>query len=763
MKVVPSIANALDYVGRVRVALIVAFLAGAVLVLPDQMLEIYIIYAQALIGVAAARATGQTAFASADFPLVQQFALGILGTVLLSTAIWICTLRLLLVSRGSASENLLRPIPRHEFTATLVSVLPILALILGFQSAVSALGNDGGQTINLGAEQLWLNATSVVLVTLVALNSLVYFALLRHRALALVGALFSLPGFILICLVLLAFMALIAWQPVVVPVWLGTLAIVAMFHTMLAYILTACASVTARHKIPVISVLVILGVLFAWRGWSDNHRVRYAFVDRAPPSLEESFIAWFKARRDREHFQSKGISYPIYFVAAEGGGLYAALHVANFMARMQDQCPGFAQHTFGISSVSGGSLGAAVFSALASEKAGNEAWRPCGPDHKQGAFQDFVRNYFSNDLLSPLAAASMFPDFLQRFVPVAFHRFDRARALETSFEQAWSSAKRADAASIPDSYSNPFAAPLGHIWDTSKSAPALFLNATSVTSGARVTLSHIHFDATPTTVHIGNPLKIYCSDGALKAVEVPVATAVSLSARFPWLTPAGWLERAPVAGRGLTDADCVSFAARLYLADGGYFENSGLESAIELVQRLRRVIAKHPETFGSGPGSAEITIIKVLAADKFAKRWWTGADDLTDRGPGDLATPMTAMLHTRQARTRAVDSRTAFNPSYYREGEYAEELLNKIGSDYPTLGHLSVLRGYYRKMLDGTFFLPLGWHLSSSTRQSIEGLTTPLDVVMRCLIRNDLDGAVTGPWESRTARCLPARSAAGGG
>ena len=44
--------------------------------------------------------------------------------------------------------------------------------------------------------------------------------------------------------------------------------------------------------------------------------------------------------------------------------MYAAYHPALSLARLTDQCPEFAHHLFGISSVSGGSLGAAVFAEL---------------------------------------------------------------------------------------------------------------------------------------------------------------------------------------------------------------------------------------------------------------------------------------------------------------------------------------------------------------------------------------------------------------
>ncbi|MFX7866411.1 hypothetical protein ABTK37_20655, partial [Acinetobacter baumannii] len=56
--------------------------------------------------------------------------------------------------------------------------------------------------------------------------------------------------------------------------------------------------------------------------------------------------------------------FPLYVVAAEGGGIYAATHAASFLAEIQDMCPGFSHHLFAISGVSGGSVGAAVFNAL---------------------------------------------------------------------------------------------------------------------------------------------------------------------------------------------------------------------------------------------------------------------------------------------------------------------------------------------------------------------------------------------------------------
>ena len=63
----------------------------------------------------------------------------------------------------------------------------------------------------------------------------------------------------------------------------------------------------------------------------------------------------------------------------------------------------------------------------------------------------------SRDYLSPIVAATLFPDFLQRFIPVAIPRFDRGQVLDTVLEAAWR--KR-----FPDK-PNPLAMPMMDLWD----------------------------------------------------------------------------------------------------------------------------------------------------------------------------------------------------------------------------------------------------------------------------------------------------------
>jgi hypothetical protein len=82
--------------------------------------------------------------------------------------------------------------------------------------------------------------------------------LVRRHVLKTIDALFSVRGFLLVCLLLLLFMASILFNPVPLPSMLGTLTLVALF---LATGLIACASATARYRIPIVSTLVLLGAV----------------------------------------------------------------------------------------------------------------------------------------------------------------------------------------------------------------------------------------------------------------------------------------------------------------------------------------------------------------------------------------------------------------------------------------------------------------------------------------------------------------------
>jgi hypothetical protein len=295
-----------------------------------------------------------------------------------------------------------------------------------------------------------------------------------------------------------------------------------------------------------LGILGGMAVLCSYFDLNDDHRFRTlpSTSDSRPPDLTTAFDAWLEKRQDR----SPGTKYPVFLISAQGGGLYAAYNTAVVLARLQDRCPAFAQHIFAVSSVSGGSLGAAVFAALSRSRAGNtrnpspcseldgEVPESAADDNKakRGSFEIATKRILEHDFLSPLIAGALFPDFLQQFVPFKVPVFDRARALEYAWEEAW----RAGTTESKDEQSL-FGSSFRQLWDPTKSSPALFLNTTVVETGGRMIIA---------------------------PVRLREQTAAPSS-----------IARAPFD---------ETVKVKIRLGDGGYFENSGVATAFDLYMNL---------------------------------------------------------------------------------------------------------------------------------------------------------------------------------
>ncbi len=303
---------------------------------------------------------------------------------------------------------------------------------------------------------------------------------------------------------------------------------------------------------PILSLILAMAFLWSWLDINDNHGVRLLpqkeAAITAPLDLEKAFGQWYDARADKQAYGT----YPVYIVAAQGGGLYAAYHAATVLGRLQDHCPGFAQHVFAISGVSGGSLGSSIFNSLVRMRKlkQSDGAQRCSLTSSSTNFTGLLDSLYLKDFLTPLAAATLFPDFIQRLVPVPIPVFDRARALENSFEAMGmyiSLVTKAD---------NPFRQRFSDTWTPGGVSPALLLNTTDVGTGRRYVIA---------------PFGLASANTLGADTDMRLSTAVALSARFPLLTPAGWLEKE---------------GKKIRLVDGGYFENSGVATAMDVMTAI---------------------------------------------------------------------------------------------------------------------------------------------------------------------------------
>ena len=361
---------------------------------------------------------------------------------------------------------------------------------------------------------------------------------------------------------------------------IGPVAIILLWAFTATMFLFPIAYLAHVTHMPLLLIFMLAAVTFAGFNLNDNHELRVAStVETAKgPKHTGSYYreeldlgSWLKDRQDLYQYDH----YPVFLVATEGGGIRAAYFTANVLAALQERCPAFAQHTLAISGVSGGSVGAAVFAALAADHARNVTSADCTmAGQKPGPLVHLARKALSRDLLSPLLGATLFPDALQRILPTAIERFDRARAIEYAVEDSWRRAsdgcKDCDPDRMAEDVSRLYAKT-----SPRKPVPHLFLNTTEVGTGRLVPFGTMHvrtlatpyldqaeIDSSPTGVQLRLLQDLMVDD------HVPLSTAALLSARFPYLTPAGRI--------GTTG----------HYVDGGYFENSGAWILSGVVQNL---------------------------------------------------------------------------------------------------------------------------------------------------------------------------------
>ena len=160
--------------------------------------------------------------------------------------------------------------------------------------------------------------------------------------------------------------------------------------------------------------------------------------------------------------------------------------------------------------------------------------------------------------------------------------------------------------------------------------------------------------------------------------SMPLSEMVLNSARFTYVSPSGTVRR--------RDGDQLP----IQLVDGGYFENSGATTLLDVITALRQT--------HSGPNLV-LRIIHIsndVTLEGFASNLTSRPrveDQCRDSSPrsyhlsGDAAAPINTLLSTREAR-----------------GAYAREVLERSLGEQDRLWHFRLCRSNYP--------IPLGWAIS---------------------------------------------------
>lgn len=320
--------------------------------------------------------------------------------------------------------------------------------------------------------------------------------------------------------------------------------------------------------------------------WFSLHVVRLA--PDAPGSagpadrreLGTVFAEWVRACAPNNDLPVRPV-----IIAVSGGASRAGLWAARVLLRVEEaEAAVLAAHPdanvptiFAVSSVSGGSLGAAGYMAL---RAGQPPADRCRLQRAVVQRDETALAWLGHDALGPPLAGMLMGDVPRALIGPLLQPFggprrggDRAEAIERGFEALWEDSLIE--ARDPQSQAVRFSAPFLSL---RAAGMAVWIgNGTDAQNGARVVTAPFKPDPS------GWPfLGAYDALGMLGA-DVRISTAINNTARFPVLEPSGEL-RPKTAARALTDPRQDEQPTQLI--DGGYFDNEGVLTARELADWL---------------------------------------------------------------------------------------------------------------------------------------------------------------------------------
>jgi hypothetical protein len=275
--------------------------------------------------------------------------------------------------------------------------------------------------------------------------------------------------------------------------------------------------------------------------------------------------------------------------------------------------------------------------------------------------------------LSSVGWGLLYPD-LTRTVPFLGALFspediDRGWAIENAWTSGWKN---------PPNMSD---------WraDTARGTrPAVIFNATAAESGQRFIVA-----STDVEPNEDNAIRFFRDYPGL---DLPVVTAARLSASFPYVSPEGRASEGPEK-------------LRYHIGDGGYYDNSGILSALEWVAQSKSTLSSYKVIF--------VLIDSAPAASKDAKTWsWQR----------QLIGPVGTLLSVRS------------NSQFERDAFELEQAQDVIG-DQPPVRFLYSTKALLcpKESLSG--FLqpdesdPLSWHLNKVQACFVEKAWDTADVV----------------------------------
>lgn len=399
---------------------------------------------------------------------------------------------------------------------------------------------------------------------------------------------------------------------VLISPYVGTLALVQVFFAGLVLFFSWLAYYDSEWQWPV-TIFVFIYV-FACSAFNNNHHIRTQEASDGKKYERLALGKYYYSWKAANHITPQDT---LYLVAAEGGGIRAAYWTALVLDELSKTVPRFSDRLFALSGVSGGTVGSAFYLAHEADKKKSTPVQPGS-----------VTECLKSDFLSPLVASFLGSDFFQLFSPFPFG-YDRAVFLEKAWEEGYNQTFK----------SNTLAEPMGALY-AYHSLPLLFSNSTVVQNGQRAIYAPVKLGSSK-----GTPFDSILDVGENLTQPVSLSTVALMSARFPYVTPGGRFFK------GNRPLDLV---------DGGYFENSGLATAliirdvvqgIESYRPVRIIFIRNGLTnYSSGTGNLGHELI--TPANAFINAWDKKTDMIVKQTKLVIGAPFTDFIEIRLPRSK---------------------------------------------------------------------------------------------------------------
>ena len=392
---------------------------------------------------------------------------------------------------------------------------------------------------------------------------------------------------------------------------------------------------------------------------NNNNQIDSLDVPPKRMSIKDNFEQWIDFRiKQQEYSDSSARKFPLFIIAAEGGGIRAATWTSLVLKKLQELRPNFMDHVYAISGVSGGGVGAAFYAAYRYDESMGRH------DGFISAATSFERTV-SNDFLSDLTAGFIFHDNLQRIIPWPVRSLSRNRKLENSWGSSWRA----------HMFSNSMDSSFLALWDNSPSfkLPNILINGLLSETGQKAITSNLELNTAEFSDDIDVIARLHS--------DIPLKTAASLGARFPIITSGALLK-----ANGETPLG--------HILDGGYKENSGIETAWQLILSLDTLIAKAEIRYG-WKIPVHLIFIQNSTNGRTFNENYNGATKVLP----DLSTIIPGFMNAWERRTTTHKniSRDLFSgPRMNDHYKFIEIRLNNQDKS-----------------------LPLGWYLSDAARENI--------------------------------------------